>query len=50
MMLETGALRFTGDVRPRQNNFAGLGASGGGAHGESFADVSTGVRRTCSIC
>jgi chemotaxis protein histidine kinase CheA len=31
-------------VRPSQYNFAGLGASGGGAHGESFADVSTGVK------
>ena len=44
MILETGALRFGGDVKPAQNNFAGLGASGGGAHGESFADVSTGVK------
>ena len=44
MIFETGALRFGGDVRPCQNNFAGLGASGGGAHGESFGDVSTGVK------
>lgn len=44
MILETGALRFTGDVRPDQNNFAGLGASGGGARGERFPDVSTGVK------
>lgn len=44
MILETGALRFGGDVRASQNNFAGLGASGGGAHGESFPDVSTGVK------
>jgi len=44
MILETGALRFTGDVRPNQNNFAGLGASGGGAHGERFADMSSGVK------
>ena len=44
MILETGALRFTGDVRPDQNNFAGLGASGGGAHGERFADISSGVK------
>ena len=43
MVLETGALGFTGDVRPTQNNFAGLGASGGGAHGESFSDVASGV-------
>jgi hypothetical protein len=44
MILETGALRYTGDVRPAQNNFAGLGASGGGNHGESFPDLSTGVK------
>ena len=44
MILETGALRYTGDVRPGQNNFAGLGASGGGARGESFPDISTGVK------
>jgi len=44
MILETGALRFTGDVRSDQNNFAGLGASGGGAHGERFADISSGVK------
>ncbi len=44
MILETGALRFGGDVKPSQNNFAGLGASGGGARGESFGDVSTGVK------
>jgi len=43
MVLETGALSFSGDVRPTQNNFAGLGASGGGAHGEAFADISSGV-------
>jgi hypothetical protein len=44
MILETGALRFGGDVKASQNNFAGLGASGGGAHGESFGDISTGVK------
>jgi Mannosyl-glycoprotein endo-beta-N-acetylglucosaminidase len=44
MMLETGNLTYTGDVKPGQNNFAGLGATGGGARGESFPDVSTGVR------
>ena len=43
MVLETNSLMFTGDVRARQNNFAGLGATGGGVRGESFADVSTGV-------
>jgi hypothetical protein len=43
MILETNSLKFTGDVRARQNNFAGLGATGGGVPGESFPDVSTGV-------
>jgi hypothetical protein len=49
MLLETGNLSFRGDhgrrgdVSPSQNNFAGLGATGRGAPGESFPDVSTGV-------
>ncbi|MGD9806350.1 MAG: glucosaminidase domain-containing protein [Hyphomicrobiaceae bacterium] len=49
MLLETGYLSFRGDhgrrgdVSPRQNNFAGMGATGKGAPGESFPDVSTGV-------
>ena len=44
MLVETGNLTFKGDVRPRQNNFAGLGATGGGEPGETFKDVSTGAR------
>jgi hypothetical protein len=49
MILETGALSYrrgnrSGDVKASQNNFAGLGATGGGASGESFKDVATGVR------
>ncbi len=44
MLLETGNLTYTGDVKADQNNFAGLGATGRGARGERFADVSTGVR------
>lgn len=43
MILETNYLAFTGDVRAKQNNFAGIGATGGGVPGESFPDVSTGV-------
>jgi hypothetical protein len=49
MLLETGNLGFRGnhgrrgDVSPRQNNFAGLGATGRGNPGESFPDVPTGV-------
>ncbi|HPG89249.1 MAG TPA: glucosaminidase domain-containing protein [Hyphomicrobium sp.] len=44
MLLETGNLTFTGDVSPKQNNFAGLGATGKKAPGESFPDVPTGVK------
>src|SRR5215475_5180592 len=49
MILETGSLSYrrgnrSGDVRAAQNNFAGLGATGGGESGESFKDVPTGVR------
>lgn len=49
MVIETGYLTFErekgrrGNVRPQQNNFAGLGATGRGVSGESFPDVSTGV-------
>ncbi len=49
MVLETGHLSYKGDrgrrgdVSPKQNNFAGIGATGGGAPGESFPDVATGV-------
>lgn len=44
MLLETGNLKFGGDVKAAQNNFAGLGATGNGERGESFKDVPTGVR------
>jgi len=49
MMIETGSLSYrrgnrAGDVKPQQNNFAGLGATGGGVPGESFKDIPTGVR------
>ncbi|MEW5963855.1 MAG: hypothetical protein AB1749_09875 [Pseudomonadota bacterium] len=49
MALETNYLAFRrgdgrpGDVKPGQNNFAGIGATGGGAPGDSFPDISTGV-------
>jgi len=49
MALETNFLQFRrgngtpGDVKPRQNNFAGLGTTGGGVPGDSYPDVSTGV-------
>lgn len=41
---ETGFLRFGGDVEPQQCNFAGIGATGGGAKGATFPDVTTGIR------
>ena len=43
-MKETGWLQFGGDVKASQCNFAGIGATGGGASGASFSDVRTGVR------
>ena len=44
MIVETASLKYTGDVRPQQNNFAGLGATGNGVRGESFPSVAKGVR------
>lgn len=49
MAIETNFLTFLrpngkrGDVDPRQNNFAGIGTTGGGVPGDSYPDVSTGV-------
>ena len=43
-MLETGYLKFGGDVKPNQYNFAGIGATGNGNPGNSFGDVRTGIR------
>jgi hypothetical protein len=43
-LLETGFFRFGGDVLPAQNNFAGIGATGGGARGASFESARQGVR------
>lgn len=44
MLVETGFLRFNGDVKWTQNNFAGLGATGGGVRGEAFPSVTKGVK------
>ena len=44
MLLETGNLTFTGDVDIKQNNFAGLGATGKHESGDNFPDVATGVK------
>lgn len=43
-MLETGFLKFGGDVDASQYNFAGLGATGGGVAGETFPSVQIGIR------
>lgn len=49
MVLETNYLKFqrgdgsSGDVGLAQNNFAGVGATGGGVPGDKFPDVRTGV-------
>ena len=49
MLLETNYLQFRrgdgspGDVSASQNNFAGIGATGGGVPGDRFPDVRTGV-------
>ncbi len=49
MAVETNFLSFKrgdgswGDAKPAQNNFAGLGTTGGGVPGDSFPNVNTGV-------
>ncbi len=43
MVHETNWLRFGGSVKARQNNFAGIGVTGGGVAGLSFPDVRTGA-------
>jgi len=49
MIVETNHLKFrtgsgrSGDVKPMQNNFAGIGTTGGGVAGDGYPDVSTGV-------
>ncbi len=44
IMKETNFLKFTGDVKESQNNFAGIGATGNGVCGVYFKDTRTGVR------
>ena len=43
-IVETGWFRYGGQVQCWQNNYAGLGATDGGAQGASFPDADTGVR------
>ena len=44
MCLETDFLRFSGAIKPEQNNFGGLGSAGGDAQGASFPSARIGVR------
>ena len=41
---ETGFFRYGGDVIPEQNNYCGLGTTGGGVKGEFFSSPRLGVR------
>lgn len=41
---ETGYFKFGGDVVPEQNNFCGLGTTGGGVKGAYFASPQMGIR------
>lgn len=41
---ETGKFQFGGDVVPNQNNFAGIGTTGGGVKGHTFASPQDGIR------
>jgi hypothetical protein len=43
MIHETGYGMYGGDVSPEQNNYAGIGATGGGAPGLSFPTAEAGV-------
>ncbi|MBQ3425868.1 MAG: N-acetylmuramoyl-L-alanine amidase [Clostridia bacterium] len=42
--VETGFWKFGGDVKVSQNNFAGIGETGGGAAGNSFSTPTEGIR------
>ena len=43
-MMETGFLKFGGDVKKDQYNFAGIGAIGGGSSGAKFDSIRIGIR------
>lgn len=43
-MKETAWLQYGGDAKIEQYNFAGIGTTGGGVPGNSYADVRTGIR------
>lgn len=41
---ETGFFKFGGDVTPEQNNYAGIGTTGGGVKGAYFESSQVGIR------
>ena len=43
-MKETGFLKFTGQVKIEQFNFAGMGVTGAGTNGDSYQNVREGIR------
>lgn len=43
-IVETGSYRYGGDVQHNQNNFCGLGTTGGGVRGATFKTPEIGVR------
>lgn len=43
-LVETGVYSYGGDVKHKQNNFCGLGTTGGGVKGASFKTPQIGVR------
>lgn len=43
-LIETGYYRYGGDVKHHQNNFCGLGTTGGGVRGATFKTPQIGVR------
>lgn len=49
-IIETGFFSFTGDVKPEQNNYCGLGTTGGGVEGEYLTSRKSAYARTFSIC
>jgi hypothetical protein len=44
MIHETGSGAYGGSVKPAQNNYAGIGATGGGVPGYAFATAEQGVK------
>lgn len=44
MCLETGFMKFGGDVQPYQHNFCGLGVAKSGSRGLSFSNMRLGIR------